>query len=146
MSVYCFFYQIPPSDPRTGIQSCMPFFRSAPSCLSGGALPARRHREQLNAITSFVDASMVYGSSDQSAASLRNLSSSLGLLALNPQHSDQGLSLMPFLPRKQSNLDPCGPRTGKNTSEAETPPHQENMTSCFQAGAVVQTVHAHNTC
>ncbi|KAG5273596.1 hypothetical protein AALO_G00153250 [Alosa alosa] len=129
----CFPIEIPLSDPRTGIQSCMPFFRSAPSCFGSVATPPHRHREQLNAITSFVDASMVYGSTDQSASDLRNLSSPLGLLALNPQHSDQGLGMMPFLPRKQSHLDPCGPRTGRNASGAETPPDQ-NMTSCFQAG------------
>ncbi|XP_062402501.1 eosinophil peroxidase [Sardina pilchardus] len=129
----CFPIEIPLSDPRTGIQSCMPFFRSAPSCVGGVSPPPQRHREQLNAITSFVDASMVYGSSDQSAAELRNLSSPLGLLALNPQHSDQGLGMMPFLPRKQAHLDPCGPRTGRNTSGAETPA-DHNMTSCFQAG------------
>uniref|UniRef100_A0A672KEK5 Eosinophil peroxidase-like n=1 Tax=Sinocyclocheilus grahami TaxID=75366 RepID=A0A672KEK5_SINGR len=74
----CFPIQIPLSDPRTGTQSCMPFFRSAPSCtVSLG------HREQLNAITAFVDANMVYGSSDGLAATLRNLSSPLGLLAEN---------------------------------------------------------------
>ena len=119
----------------------MPFFRSAPSCVGAGALPSSRHREQLNGITSFVDASMVYGSSDQSAADLRNLSSPLGLLALNPHQSDQGLALMPFLPRKQAHLDPCGPRTGRNATEAETPPGQENMTSCFQAGKVRLFTH-----
>uniref|UniRef100_A0A673ZTY0 Eosinophil peroxidase-like n=1 Tax=Salmo trutta TaxID=8032 RepID=A0A673ZTY0_SALTR len=90
----CFPIQIPLSDPRTGIQSCMPFFRSAPSCVGSeaftGATP-HHHREQLNAITSFVDASMVYGSSSPMAAALRNLSSPLGLLALNDQASDQGL-------------------------------------------------------
>uniref|UniRef100_A0A672KJN2 Eosinophil peroxidase-like n=1 Tax=Sinocyclocheilus grahami TaxID=75366 RepID=A0A672KJN2_SINGR len=82
----CFPIQIPLSDPRTGTQSCMPFFRSAPSCtVSLG------HREQLNAITAFVDANMVYGSSDGLAATLRNLSSPLGLLAVNELHSDQGI-------------------------------------------------------
>uniref|UniRef100_A0A4W6DYY4 Eosinophil peroxidase n=1 Tax=Lates calcarifer TaxID=8187 RepID=A0A4W6DYY4_LATCA len=92
----CFPIQIPLSDPRNGIQSCMPFFRSAPSC-GAGVLP-HRHREQLNAITSFVDASMVYGSSTSLASALRNHSSPLGLMALNSQHSDQELSYMPFLP------------------------------------------------
>uniref|UniRef100_A0A4W5PWT2 Eosinophil peroxidase n=1 Tax=Hucho hucho TaxID=62062 RepID=A0A4W5PWT2_9TELE len=90
----CFPIQIPLSDPRTGIQSCMPFFRSAPSCVGSETFPGatpHHHREQLNAITSFVDASMVYGSSSPMAAALRNLSSPLGLLALNDQASDQGL-------------------------------------------------------
>nr|XP_046208033.1 thyroid peroxidase [Oncorhynchus gorbuscha] len=123
--------QIPLSDPRTGIQSCMPFFRSAPSCVRSeaftGATP-HHHREQLNAITSFVDASMVYGSSSPMAAALRNHSSPLGVLALN----DQG------------RLDPCGPRRGSEanstgaTSASDTsataPTEQENITSCFQAG------------
>ncbi|CAF95704.1 unnamed protein product, partial [Tetraodon nigroviridis] len=121
----CFPIQIPLSDPRNGTQSCMPFFRSAPSC-GAGTLP-RRHREQLNGITSFVDASMVYGSSPSLALALRNLSSPLGSMALNSQHSDQGLAYMPFLPRTQSQLDPCGPRNGSRRS-------QGNNTSCFQAG------------
>lgn len=105
----------------------MPFFRSAPSCVAG--LLSRRPREQLNAITSFVDASMVYGSSAGLALALRNLSSPLGSMALNTQHSDQGLAYMPFLPRTQSHLDPCGPRNGSGRSE-----HGGNSTSCFQAG------------
>ncbi|XP_064816785.1 eosinophil peroxidase [Oncorhynchus masou masou] len=139
--------QIPLSDPRTGIQSCMPFFRSAPSCVGSeaftGATP-HHHREQLNAITSFVDASMVYGSSSPMAAALRNHSSPLGLLALNDQASDQGLAYMPYLPRLQGRLDPCGPRSGSEanstgaTSASDTsataPTEQENITSCFQAG------------
>ncbi|XP_052337086.1 eosinophil peroxidase [Oncorhynchus keta] len=143
----CFPIQIPLSDPRTGIQSCMPFFRSAPSCVRSeaftGATP-HHHREQLNAITSFVDASMVYGSSSPMAAALRNHSSPLGVLALNDQASDQGLAYMPYLPRLQGRLDPCGPRSGSEanstgaTSASDTsataPTEQENITSCFQAG------------
>uniref|UniRef100_A0A8C4F6R8 Eosinophil peroxidase n=1 Tax=Dicentrarchus labrax TaxID=13489 RepID=A0A8C4F6R8_DICLA len=92
----CFPIQIPLSDPRYGVQSCMPFFRSAPSCVSG--VLSHRHREQLNAITSFVDASMVYGSSTSLASALRNHSSPLGSMTLNSQHSDQELAYMPFLP------------------------------------------------
>lgn len=110
----------------------MPFFRSAPSC-GAGVLP-RRHREQLNAITSFVDASMVYGSSTGLASALRNLSSPLGAMALNPQHSDQELAFMPFLPRLQAHLDPCGPRTSTASGALEQPTHHVNTTSCFQAG------------
>uniref|UniRef100_A0AAY4DGK2 Sushi domain-containing protein n=1 Tax=Denticeps clupeoides TaxID=299321 RepID=A0AAY4DGK2_9TELE len=125
----CFPIQIPLSDPRTGIQTCMPFFRSAPSCVGG--VVTRWQREQLNAITSFVDASMVYGSTDSQASALRNLSSPLGLLAVNQLYADQGLAYMPFLPRKPSQPDPCGPRTRVNLTESAT---QENMTSCFLAG------------
>ncbi|XP_054631836.1 eosinophil peroxidase [Dunckerocampus dactyliophorus] len=120
----CFPIQIPQSDPRYGTQSCMPFFRSAPSCVD--SIVPRQRREQLNAITSFVDASMVYGSSDSQAVALRDHSSPLGSMACNSQHSDGELAYMPFLPRQQAHLDPCGPR------EQSTP--QRNETSCFQAG------------
>ena len=130
------FPKIPSSDPRTGLQSCMPFFRSAPSC--GRGTLASGHREQLNAITSYVDASMVYGSSDDVASALRNHSCPLGSLALNPQHSDHGLAYMPFLSRTtQARLDPCGPRRGGNFSFSEPQDwssRHDNATSCFQAG------------
>ncbi|CAL8294494.1 unnamed protein product [Boreogadus saida] len=136
----CFPIQIPSSDPRTGLQSCMPFFRSAPSCgrgpLGSGPL-GRGHREQLNAITSYVDASMVYGSSPGVASALRDRLSPRGALALNPQHSDHGLAYMPFLSRgPQARLDPCGPRRGGNLSSSGPPdgsPRRDNATSCFQA-------------
>ncbi|KAK7892110.1 hypothetical protein WMY93_024073 [Mugilogobius chulae] len=125
----CFPIQIPLSDPRSGIQTCMPFFRSAPSC-SEGVLP-HRHREQLNAITSFVDASMVYGSTSGLASALRNQSSPLGSMALNTQSWDQDLAYMPFLPRMQTHLDPCGPRNSSTTLRSAP---LGNSTSCFQAG------------
>ncbi|TRY95993.1 hypothetical protein DNTS_002156 [Danionella cerebrum] len=130
----CFPIQIPLSDPRSGYQSCMAFFRSAPSCVS----PLGR-REQLNAITAFVDASMVYGSSEVLASSLRNLSSPLGLLSVNQIHSDQGLEFMPFLPRTQPHLDPCGPRERNRPAQKletlqELNMTKENRSFCFQAG------------
>ncbi|XP_005470675.1 eosinophil peroxidase [Oreochromis niloticus] len=128
----CFPIQIPPSDPRNGVQSCMPFFRSAPSC-GAGVLP-HHQREQLNAITSFVDASMVYGSSTSLASALRNQSSPLGSMAINSQHSDHELAYMPFLPRLQAHLDPCGPRNSTTSGTSDRSAHQQNTTSCFQAG------------
>ncbi|XP_048886441.1 eosinophil peroxidase isoform X1 [Brienomyrus brachyistius] len=126
----CFPIQIPSSDPRASAQSCMPFFRSAPSCQ---VLPLC-HREQLNAITSFVDASMVYGSTEPLASVLRNHSSPFGLLAHNLQHSDQGLAYMPYLPRQPSRPDPCGPRQGLHSTDLEPSADLGNFTSCFQAG------------
>ncbi|XP_051236643.1 eosinophil peroxidase isoform X2 [Dicentrarchus labrax] len=128
----CFPIQIPLSDPRYGVQSCMPFFRSAPSCVSG--VLSHRHREQLNAITSFVDASMVYGSSTSLASALRNHSSPLGSMTLNSQHSDQELAYMPFLPRLQAHLDPCGPRNSTTSGASDRSKRLKNTTSCFQAG------------
>lgn len=111
----------------------MPFFRSAPSCVAGSL--SQRQREQLNAITSYVDASMVYGSASGLARALRNLSSPLGSMALNAQHSDQDLALMPFLPRTQGHLDPCGPRNSSPPGGSSHGPEPlGNHTSCFQAG------------
>uniref|UniRef100_A0A8C3A8N0 Eosinophil peroxidase n=1 Tax=Cyclopterus lumpus TaxID=8103 RepID=A0A8C3A8N0_CYCLU len=88
----CFPIQIPLSDPRNGVQSCMPFFRSAPSCVAG--VPTRSRREQLNAITSFVDASMVYGSSTSLASTLRNRSSPLAGERVHVRSSNEHLGMI----------------------------------------------------
>ncbi|XP_077021020.1 eosinophil peroxidase [Tamandua tetradactyla] len=98
----CFPIKIPPNDPRIKNQrDCIPFFRSAPSC-SGNC--RNKVRNQINALTSFVDASMVYGSEDPLALRLRNRTNQLGLLAINTQFRDNGRALLPF-----DNLheDPC---------------------------------------
>uniref|UniRef100_A0ABM5EMT2 Myeloperoxidase-like n=1 Tax=Pogona vitticeps TaxID=103695 RepID=A0ABM5EMT2_9SAUR len=87
----CFPIKIPHGDPRISSGLCMPFIRSAPVCN-----PTTLIREQLNAITSFIDASMVYGSEEPLAKNLRNLSNPLGLMALNQNFTDAGLGLLPF--------------------------------------------------
>ncbi|XP_055505549.1 thyroid peroxidase-like isoform X2 [Leucoraja erinacea] len=100
---------IPEDDPRAcESERCMPFFRSAPACGSGesGILTGQlRPREQLNSITSFVDASMVYGSTESLAWRLRNHTNDLGFLAINQQYSDHGLAYLPFMTKKLQN--PC---------------------------------------
>ena len=93
--------QIPPDDPRIKNQrDCIPFFRSSPAC-EGSNITIRN---QINALTSFVDASMVYGSEDALALRLRNQTNQLGLLAVNTRFQDNGRALLPF-----GNLhdDPC---------------------------------------
>lgn len=92
--------QIPPNDPRIKNQNdCIPFFRSCPACTQSNITI----RNQINALTSFVDASMVYGSEDALALKLRNRTNQLGLLAVNT-FKDNGRALLPF-----DNLhdDPC---------------------------------------
>ncbi|XP_075415397.1 myeloperoxidase [Tenrec ecaudatus] len=97
----CFPLKIPPNDPRIRNQAdCIPFFRSCPAC-TGGNITIRN---QINALTSFLDASMVYGSEDPLGRDLRNLTNQLGLLKVNDRFSDNGRALLPF-----DNLhdDPC---------------------------------------
>lgn len=97
----CFPLKIPPNDPRIkNQQDCIPFFRSCPACTESNITI----RNQINALTSFVDASMVYGSEDPVAMKLRNRTNQLGLLAVNTRYKDNGRALLPF-----DNLhdDPC---------------------------------------
>ncbi|KAJ6655701.1 hypothetical protein lerEdw1_004754 [Lerista edwardsae] len=88
----CFPIKIPPGDPRITKEGvCMPFIRTAPICN-----PTTLIREQINAVTSYLDASLVYGNEDTLARALRNQSNSLGLMALNQNFTDAGLGLLPF--------------------------------------------------
>ncbi|XP_058858477.1 eosinophil peroxidase [Acipenser ruthenus] len=133
----CFPIQIPEDDPRScGEVECMPFFRSAPACVGGGEgqlglvglLSGRLGpREQLNSISSFVDASVVYGSSAPLAMALRNQSSQRGLLAVNQHASDQGLAYLPYL--QSGHQDPCSRPRNDSADEPAS-----NTTSCFKAG------------
>ncbi|XP_032177867.1 myeloperoxidase isoform X2 [Mustela erminea] len=92
---------IPPDDPRIKNQrDCIPFFRSSPACTDSNITI----RNQINALTSFVDASMVYGSEEPLAAKLRNTSNGLGLMAVNTRFSDNGRALLPF---DTLHDDPC---------------------------------------
>uniref|UniRef100_A0A7M4EIP7 Lactoperoxidase n=1 Tax=Crocodylus porosus TaxID=8502 RepID=A0A7M4EIP7_CROPO len=88
----CFPIKFPPDDPRFQSSNiCMPLTRSAPVCN-----PRTFIREQINAITSFLDASMVYGSEVPLARYLRNRTNQLGLMAVNQKFTDAGLELLPF--------------------------------------------------
>ncbi|XP_005597567.1 eosinophil peroxidase [Equus przewalskii] len=97
----CFPIKIPRNDPRIKNQSdCIPFFRSAPACPQN----KNKVRNQINALTSFVDASMVYGSEVSLAQRLRNQTNYFGLLAVNQQFRDNGRDLLPF---DNMRNDPC---------------------------------------
>ncbi|KAJ1184869.1 hypothetical protein NDU88_001666 [Pleurodeles waltl] len=88
----CFPLRIPPNDPRISNRSdCIPLFRSAPACNEGSTV-----REQINILTSFIDASQVYGSDNPTATRLRNLTNQLGLLAVNQRFTDDGREYLPF--------------------------------------------------
>ncbi|NXD12300.1 PERE peroxidase, partial [Nothocercus nigrocapillus] len=88
----CFPIKFPPDDPRMQrSNSCMPFIQTASTCN-----PKTFIREQINAVSSFLDASMVYGSEQYVAKSIRNHTNELGLMAVNQNFTDAGLELLPF--------------------------------------------------
>lgn len=95
--------QFPTGDPKLKTQGkCMPFFRAGFVCPT----PPYKSlsREQINALTSFLDASLIYSSEPSLANRLRNLSSPLGLMAVNEEASDNGRPFPPFVKVKPS---PC---------------------------------------
>ncbi|XP_051850149.1 lactoperoxidase [Antechinus flavipes] len=99
----CFPIMFPPGDPKLNKQGlCMPFFRAGFVCPTHPFKSLTR--EQINALTSFLDASMVYGPEPLLATKLRNTSSPLGLMAVNEEFSDDGLAFLPF---DNKNPSPC---------------------------------------
>nr|XP_060622998.1 myeloperoxidase-like [Anolis sagrei ordinatus] len=87
----CFPIEIPPNDLTKKQGDCIPFTRAAPACNGGYAI-----RNQINALTPFIDASMVYASEVKWARSLRNLTNDLGLMAINQEFTDKGRAYLPF--------------------------------------------------
>uniref|UniRef100_UPI0037E78C7E thyroid peroxidase n=1 Tax=Semicossyphus pulcher TaxID=241346 RepID=UPI0037E78C7E len=84
---------------ETGEQGCMPFFRSSPACLDNHSSEigvSVLQRQQMNSITSFIDASVVYGTTPKLESHLRDLSGLNGKLAINDQFKDP--KGRPFLP------------------------------------------------
>ncbi|KAG7523725.1 eosinophil peroxidase-like [Solea senegalensis] len=98
----CFPIKIPWDDPRyhENSEECMAFFRSAAACGSGNTghfFGDSTIRQQMNAVTSFIDASQVYGSDDLKTRFLRNMTKDQGLLKHNRVYKDNGREHLPFL-------------------------------------------------
>lgn len=93
----CFPIPVPEGDHRIHRQ-CMSFTRSSAVCGSGASSllvdDVGIHREQLNAITSYIDGSMIYGSIERVAQKLREPGDSGKLLEGDPTES--GKKLLPF--------------------------------------------------
>ncbi|XP_051972695.1 eosinophil peroxidase-like isoform X1 [Xyrauchen texanus] len=127
----CFPIPIPKEDPRLSPDTCLPFFRSSPACGSGntafifGGVP--KVREQINALTAFLDAGQVYGSEDGLAKELRDLTNDGGLLRVNDQFLDNGREHLPFT-NVQSKMCATRRKILNDTSLTEVP--------CFIAGDV----------
>lgn len=101
---------------------CMPFRRSSPDCFitSGPDLQQVLQRQQLNAITSYIDASLVYGHTPQLERTFRDLPGLSGKLAVNDRFKElNGRSFLPFV--------------AKISSACRTDQHGERV-ECFRAG------------
>lgn len=79
----CFPMEVPPGDHRVTNRRCIDFIRTSAVCGSGmtSVLWGKfTPREQLNQLTSYLDASQVYGYDDALAQDLRDLNPNRGLL------------------------------------------------------------------
>ena len=88
----------PDGDPTFGGQECMFFPRSIPSCKFEKGKP--HAREQFNALTPYIDASNVYGSSEEVANELREFKG--GRLLVGPPHAPGAQPSLPLLPAEQA--------------------------------------------
>ncbi|EFA01243.1 peroxidasin isoform X1 [Tribolium castaneum] len=83
----CYPMDVPPNDPRVTNRRCIDFIRSSAICGSGMTsvfFDNIQHREQINQLTSYIDASQVYGFSEELARDLRDLNSDGGRLREGP--------------------------------------------------------------
>lgn len=107
---------------------CLPFYRSSPACSTGdhnilfGNLSAPNPRQQINGLTSFLDASTVYGSTPAVENKLRNLTSEEGLLRINSKYYDNSREYLPYTDRVPS---PCAQDSNASGDE---------RVECFMAG------------
>ncbi|XP_036065893.1 thyroid peroxidase [Oryzias melastigma] len=107
---------------KTDDSLCMPFHRSTADCYvsSGSDVQRALQRQQLNAITSYIDASLVYGHTPKLESFLRDLSGHSGKLAINDRFEDaKGRPYLPFV--------------AKTPSACRTD-HQGDRIDCFSAG------------
>ncbi|XP_078581341.1 eosinophil peroxidase-like [Branchiostoma floridae x Branchiostoma japonicum] len=108
----CFNIHVPSDDPDFSGRPCLGFSRSR-SCPNEGCRMGRR--QQLNQITAFVDASNVYGSSEDEMSSLRSRSETRarGLLKSRPNPADANKKEL--LPGAMAEDFECDEFTGSET-------------------------------
>lgn len=120
----CYPIEVPPNDPRINNRRCIDLVRSSSICGSGMTsvfFDSVQHREQINQLTSYIDASQVYGFTEAFATELRNLTTDDGLLRVGvhfPNHRD----MLPF----------AAPQDGMDCRRNL----DENQMNCFVAGDI----------
>ncbi|XP_049758545.1 thyroid peroxidase isoform X9 [Elephas maximus indicus] len=118
---------LPFNDSLTAGTDCLPFYRSSAACGTGhqgaffGNLSESNPRQQMNGLTSFLDASTVYGSSPALEKQLRNWTSEEGLLRVNRRYQNEGRAYLPFVARRS----PCAQEPGADGAD---------RIECFLAG------------
>uniref|UniRef100_A0A3Q3DG21 Thyroid peroxidase n=1 Tax=Hippocampus comes TaxID=109280 RepID=A0A3Q3DG21_HIPCM len=107
-------------DNLPSAQSCLPFNRSLPACFNGFGrdILQAMQQQQMNAITSFIDGSVVYGSGPKVNNLLRDLCGLNGKLTVNEHFKDP--KGRPYLPFEESLQSVCL--------------HGEENVACFRAG------------
>jgi len=68
----CMPIKVSPKDPVRGHQKCMNFLRNSPACIKEHPKNCHLKREQVNTVTSFIDASQTYGNDPKTARMLRD--------------------------------------------------------------------------
>ncbi|XP_018333589.1 peroxidasin [Agrilus planipennis] len=119
----CFPMDVPPNDPRIQNRRCIDFIRTSSICGSGMTsvfFGTVQPREQINQLTSYIDASQVYGFSEELARDLRDLTNDHGYLRTG-RVIGNGKPLLPF-----ANGDAMDCR--RNLSESSI--------NCFLAGDI----------
>uniref|UniRef100_A0A8I5TLV0 Thyroid peroxidase n=1 Tax=Pongo abelii TaxID=9601 RepID=A0A8I5TLV0_PONAB len=112
----CFPIQLPEEARPAAGTACLPFYRSSAACGTGdqgalfGNLSTANPRQQMNGLTSFLDASTVYGSSPALERQLRNWTSAEGLLRVHASLRDSGRAYLPFAPPRAPAA--CAPEPG----------------------------------
>lgn len=120
--------QVTTNDTLSAGMDCLPFYRSSPACGTGdhdilfGNISVLDTRQQINGLTSFLDASTVYGSTPAVENKLRNLTSKEGLLRVNLKYYDNHREYLPFTDQVPS---PCAQDSSASGAE---------RVECFLAG------------
>lgn len=123
----CFPMEVPPNDPRVTNRRCIDFIRSSAACGSGmtsvffGKL---QPREQINQLTAYIDASQVYGYSQQFSRDLRNIT----LEGEDNGYLREGV----HFPNQKSMLPFASPTDGIDCRRSL----EESSVNCFTAGDV----------